>query len=74
MTSNAMISYPSNFSRPDGRRFLRRTPKYAGMDRFRLGNRRRIDFETIKIGRSKRPSEKFQTAFALLQTISSKLI
>ena len=29
--------------RPDGRRFLRRTPKHAGMDRPRLGNRRRID-------------------------------
>ena len=62
--------------RPDGRRFLRRTPKHSGVDRLRLGNRRRIDFgfETIKIGTSKRPSEKFQTAFALLQTISSQLI
>jgi len=27
-----------------------------------------------KLGNQKRPSEKFQTAFALLQTISSKLI
>ena len=37
--------------RPDGRRFLRRTPKHAGVDRLRLGNRRRIDFsfEAIKI-------------------------
>ena len=34
---------PRYLGRPDGRRFLRRTPKYAGVDRLRFGNRGCVD-------------------------------
>ena len=56
LTSRARRQIQPGLGCPDGRRFLRRAPKHAGMDRLRLGNRRRIDFgfETIKIGTSKK--------------------
>ena len=56
LTSRTRRQIQPGFSRLDGRRFLRRTPKHAGVDRLRLGNRRRIDFgfEAIKIGTSKK--------------------